>query len=256
MLDQLNDFLLRQKEAGRRVLLIVDEAQNLDIATLEEVRLLSNLETSSSKLIQILLFGQPELDDKIESNELRQLRQRISVRWQLHALSASETREYVSHRLRIARGGPCQIFTERALREVHRWAGGVPRLVNLLADRSLLAGYASGEETVSPELVERAAREILLARRRRLRKRWPWRRGAAAAGLAGALALGAWFLAREAAQPLASADPPPVSARALEPASFELSDPADLPPPAALRDAGATADMVGPRAIPVRGDAG
>ena len=142
--DQLNQFLLEQKRERRRVLLIVDEAQNLAPETLEEIRLLSNLETSTSKLIQILLFGQPELDDKLDSNELRQLRQRISVRWSLGSLSAAETREYVRHRLRIAAESDPDIFSSRALSEVHRRARGIPRLVNLLCDRALLAGYAAG----------------------------------------------------------------------------------------------------------------
>ncbi|MBW1683955.1 MAG: AAA family ATPase, partial [Deltaproteobacteria bacterium] len=159
--DQLNEFLLDQNYAGRRVLLIVDEAQNLDHSTLEEIRLLSNLETSTSKLIQILLFGQPELDAKLESKQLRQLRQRISVRWRLDTLSAAETREYVGHRLRVAYGGDCDLFSDRALREVHRRSRGVPRLVNLLCDRSLLAGFAAGVRQIGPEFVSQAAREIL-----------------------------------------------------------------------------------------------
>jgi len=192
LLDQLNDFLLAQKSAGRRVLLIIDEAQNLDTTTLEEVRLLSNLETSTSKLIQILLFGQPELDEKLESDELRQLRQRISVRWSLQTLSGTETGEYVRHRLRLAKGGECDLFTERALREVYRRSRGVPRLVNLLSDRSLLAGYAAGASRIEPDQVEEAAREILGARRRRARRRWSWWRSAAAAVLLAAIAVGAW----------------------------------------------------------------
>jgi general secretion pathway protein A len=206
LLDQLNDFLLAQKRSGRRVLLIVDEAQNLDAGTLEEVRLLSNLETSTSKLIQILLFGQPELDAKLESEELRQLRQRISVRWSLDTLSGSETREYVRHRLRVAREGECDLFSERALREVYRRTRGVPRLVNLLADRSLLAGYAAGAKRIGPDLVNDAAREILGARRRR-RGVLAWWRGAAAALLLGALAAGAFALREMAAEPGSEATP-------------------------------------------------
>ena len=217
LLDQLNDFLLAQKEAGRRVLLIIDEAQNMDTGTLEEVRLLSNLETSTSKLIQILLFGQPELDAKLESTDLRQLRQRISVRWSLDTLSGPETRDYVRHRLRVAREGECDLFTDRALREVYRRSRGVPRLVNLLADRALLAGYAAGAKKIEPDLVSEAAREILGARRRR-RGVFPWRRGAAAAVLLAALAAGAVALrdfvdeSGPAATPAVSAQPPPVDA--------------------------------------------
>ena len=173
----LNAFLLNQKTLGRRVLLIVDEAQNLEAQTLEEIRLLSNLETSTSKLIQILLFGQPELDAKLDSRELRQLRQRISVRWSLDKLSAGETREYVRHRLRVAAESHRDLFSERALREVHRRSGGVPRLANLLCDRALLAGYAEGASEITADLVNDAAREILGSRQRGFWRRLRWRRG-------------------------------------------------------------------------------
>jgi general secretion pathway protein A len=159
--DQLNAFLLERKRADRRVLLIIDEAQNLQPSTLEEVRLLSNLETSTSKLIQILLFGQPELDEMLDSKQLRQLRQRISVRWALSPLSSEEVSEYIRHRLRIAADGDCEIFDAKAMRELYRQTGGVPRLLNVLADRSLLAGYASGTKTVGGKLVRQAAQEIL-----------------------------------------------------------------------------------------------
>jgi general secretion pathway protein A len=175
------------------VLLIIDEAQNLPPQTLEEIRLLSNLETSTSKLLQILLFGQPELDTKLESRELRQLRQRISVRWALQALNASETREYVRHRMRMASGGHGEFFTDAALREVYRRSAGVPRLVNLICDRALLAGYAAGVGTVGPEIVSGAAREVLATkRRRRLSRLWPGGRAVvAAAALVGLIVAGA-----------------------------------------------------------------
>jgi general secretion pathway protein A len=234
--DQLNEFLLDQRHAGRRVLLIVDEAQNLEPATLEEIRLLSNLETATSKLIQILLFGQPELDAKLESRELRQLRQRISVRWSLDTLSSEETREYVRHRLRVAAGHDVDLFTDGALREVYRRARGVPRLINLLADRALLAGYGAGEKQIGGDLVHEAAREILGARRKRLRKRLPWRRGAAAGVLLAALAAGALAWQRfgsEPAAPAVSARPPTLE-RAAVPASGESA----VPAAAALGDAG------------------
>ena len=230
LLDQLNDFLLAEKRTGRRVLLIIDEAQNLDIVTLEEIRLLSNLETSTSKLIQILLFGQPELQVKLESDELRQLRQRISVRWSLHTLSASETREYVRHRLRVARGGECDLFTERALRDMHRRTRGVPRLVNLLADRALLAGFATGASRIGPDLVAEAAREIMGARRRRLGRRFPWRRGFAAALVLGALAAGAYAWREQSP----SADTPSVSAPPREAMPAASIEPASGIEPAAL----------------------
>jgi general secretion pathway protein A len=192
--DQINHFLLERKRADRRVLLIIDEAQNLQPSTLEEIRLLSNLETATSKLIQILLFGQPELDDMLDSKELRQLRQRISVRWSLSPLTADEVSEYVRHRLRVAAGGECDLFNARALRELRRRARGIPRLVNLLADRALLAGYASGSRTIAPRLVHQAAREVLKTPGRRSARKLFLRGGIAAALLVGAAAAGvvAW----------------------------------------------------------------
>jgi general secretion pathway protein A len=167
LMNQLNAFLVEQKRAGKRVLLIVDEAQTLTETTLEQVRLLSNLETSREKLIQILLLGQPELDRKLDSRGLRQLRQRISVRWQLEPLGAPETRAYVRHRLSVAAGEPKDLFSESALREIHRRTGGIPRLVNQLCDRALLAGYAARAAQIGPRLVRTAAREIPDAQRRR-----------------------------------------------------------------------------------------
>jgi general secretion pathway protein A len=192
--DQLNQFLLQTSRDGRRALLIVDESQNLDPATLEEIRLLSNLETSSSKLIQIVLFGQPELDEMLDSRELRQLRQRITVRWSLSPLNAAETRDYVRHRLKIAAGRECNIFTDKALREVQRRAGGIPRLINVLCDRAMLAGYSAGNPTMERQVINRAAREILSARSRRR----PWRsmlRRAFPAAILLAVGVGAlsWF---------------------------------------------------------------
>jgi len=169
--DQLNQFLLQTSRDGRRALLIVDESQNLDPATLEQIRLLSNLETSTSKLIQIVLFGQPELDEMLDSRELRQLRQRITVRWMLSPLNTAETRDYVRHRLKIAAGKECNIFTDKALREVQRRAGGIPRLINVLCDRAMLVGYTAGVPTMEPKAINRAAQEILSARSRR----GPWR---------------------------------------------------------------------------------
>ena len=194
--DQLNRFLLEEMREGRRALLIIDEAQNLSADTLEQVRLLSNLETSSAKLIQILLLGQPELDRKLDSPSLRQLRQRVSVRWALMPMSPSETREYVRHRLRVAAGAPREIFTPRALAEIYRRSRGIPRLVNVLCDRTLLAGYAEQAHQIGPRLVQSCAREIPDVARRRPRPssdpaRRGWWGGAAAALATGLLLAGA-----------------------------------------------------------------
>ena len=167
--EALNRFLL---ESRRRVLLLVDEAQNLSVETLEEIRLLSNLETATAKLIQIVLFGQPEFDAMLASPALRQLRQRIAVRWTLEPLTDAEAQEYVCHRVRVAAGGARDLFTARALREIRRRARGIPRLVNLLADRSLLAGFAEGKPQVDRAQVARAARELRAGHRRRRARSW------------------------------------------------------------------------------------
>src|SRR5215468_851333 len=220
--DQLNRFLLEQRRAARRVLLIVDEAQNLQPQTLEEIRLLSNLETATSKLIQILLFGQPELDAKLDSRELRQLRQRISVRWGLQALGPDETREYVRHRLRMASGGKSDIFEDAALREVHRRSGGIPRIVNLICDRSLLAGYAAGQSRIRAELVTRAAREVLGPKHARGPARGAGRVAAAAAAFLALAVAGAFAWQRLTPHPSAPARAlaRPAAPRSAEPPDF------------------------------------
>jgi general secretion pathway protein A len=151
---RLNEFLLRKKAEGRRALLIVDEAQTLSPETLEQIRLLSNLETSRSKLLQIVLLG-----EKLGLTELRQLRQRITVWWQLAPMTATETREYVLHRLRIA-GAQQNLFSDAALAAVHRVSRGVPRLINVICDRALLAGYGENRAQIDRNIVQEAAREI------------------------------------------------------------------------------------------------
>jgi general secretion pathway protein A len=158
--EELNAFLLRKKADGRRVLIIIDEAQILSTETLEQVRLLSNLETSRSKLLQIVLLGQPELDQKLATRELRQLRQRISVWWHLGPMDAGETREYVRHRMRIAGADARVPFTDRALQRIHRISGGVPRIINVLCDRALLAGYGDDRKQIDPRTIDRVAREL------------------------------------------------------------------------------------------------
>ena len=184
--DQLNAFLLARKAEHRRVLLIIDEAQNLSHSTLEQIRLLSNLETSSEKLIQILLLGQPELDTKLDSHRLRQLSQRISVRWTLKPLSTGDTRRYVLHRLQVAAGEGRALFSQSALQLIHRYTEGTPRLINVLCDRALLLGYAEGEKTVSARTVTEAARDVSDARRGFVRMpHWGWM--AAAAVIVGVL---------------------------------------------------------------------
>jgi general secretion pathway protein A len=161
LIEALNQFLLEKRAAGKRVLLIVDEAQGLLPETLEQIRLLSNLETESDKLIQILLLGQPELDVMLESPDLRQLRQRIGVRWRLAPLSRDEVASYVRHRLSVSAGvARDHVFSDAALSAVYRFSGGVPRLVNLVCDRALLAAYGEGAAQIGPDYVRRASAEI------------------------------------------------------------------------------------------------
>jgi general secretion pathway protein A len=157
--DLLNRYLLRMHAEGRRVVLIVDEAQNLRPEVLEEVRLLTNLETETQKLLQIILIGQPELRSLLERTELRQIAQRVTGRYHLDPLSGSETAAYVLHRLRVA-GATADLFTPGALREVHRLTGGVPRLINIICDRALLGAYSEERHQVRAELVRHAAEEV------------------------------------------------------------------------------------------------
>jgi general secretion pathway protein A len=159
LIDALNRYLLDAHAQGRRTILIVDEAQNLAPDVLEEVRLLTNLETSKQKLLQIILIGQPELRDLLARNDLRQLAQRITGRYHLEPLTREETAEYVEHRLRVA-GGLAEIFDEGARHELFRLTGGVPRLVNVIADRALLGAYSAEKRRVNRRLVRRAAAEV------------------------------------------------------------------------------------------------
>lgn len=159
LVDALNTHLLLTHAQGRRIVLIVDEAQNLTPEVLEQVRLLTNLETESQKLLQIILIGQPELRVLLERNDLRQLAQRITARFHLEPLARNETAIYVRHRLRTA-GTSAEIFTSAALREVHRLSRGVPRLINVICDRALLGAYTAERSRVTPGLVRRAASEV------------------------------------------------------------------------------------------------
>ncbi len=240
--EALNHFLLAKKSEGRRVLLLIDEAQNLAPETLEQVRLLSNLETETSKLIQIILIGQPELDAMLESQSLRQLRQRITVRWRLTPLSPAETRDYVRHRLRTAAGGPRDIFSELALREIHRRSGGIPRVINLLCDRALLAGYAAGASTIGLGLVTQTDRELRgpapSAPGQSWWGFWRWAVPALAIALFG-IAVGVGVNRWQAS----GAAPSAVAAESAPPATADVAaSPADAPEVAAL-DAPAAAPL-------------
>ncbi|SDD79036.1 type II secretion system protein A [Aquimonas voraii] len=170
LVDLLNSYLLRAYGEGLRVVLIIDEAQNLSFEALEQVRLLTNLETATQKLLQIILLGQPELRETLARAELRQLTQRITARFHLTPLSADETEDYLRHRLVVA-GCPRFPFSRLAVRRIHQHAGGVPRLINVIADRALTAGYVGELNQIGEHEVERAAREALASPARRAR---PW----------------------------------------------------------------------------------
>jgi general secretion pathway protein A len=150
----LNSFLIERRRAGQNTVLIIDEAQNLDPPALEQVRLLSNFETPTDKLLQIFLAGQPELQAKLDLPELRQLKQRIALRSIIRPLTADETCDYVQHRLRIAGVRNGDIFTDAALGRVARYARGIPRLVNIVCDHSLLFGYAEQKRRIDAETVD------------------------------------------------------------------------------------------------------
>jgi general secretion pathway protein A len=159
-LEVLNRYLLEQVAAGNDVVLLIDEAQDLDPELLEQVRLLSNLETDRRKLLQIVLIGQPELREKLNQKSLRQLRQRITVRYHLSPLDRFETERYISHRLRVAGANGRPSFTRWAVRRVHHYAHGVPRLINAVCDKALLYGYVNGTYELKSRAVRQAIREL------------------------------------------------------------------------------------------------
>ena len=207
LVDILSHYLLRAHAAGRRVVLVVDEAQNLSPEVLEQVRLLTNLETNTQKLLQIILIGQPELRELLARNELRQLAQRVTGRYHLNPLSRDETTAYVRHRLRVA-GATNDICSPQALSEVFRLSQGVPRVINVICDRALLGAYSLDRHRVTAPLVRNAAAEVF---GRRFTPHWlPWAltAGVGALLLVGLIAL--WRFEpwnRHAAPPLAQSAP-------------------------------------------------
>jgi general secretion pathway protein A len=228
LVDLLTRFLLDAHSRGRRVVVMVDEAQNLSPDVLEQVRLLTNLETATQKLLQIILVGQPELREVLGRSDLRQLAQRITGRYHLEALTRTESIAYVRHRLRVA-GATTDVFTAGALREIHRLSGGIPRIINVVCDRSLLGAFTREEHRVSGELVRKAASEVygrpVLA---------PWVRWLAlAGGAAGATLLGIaiWQAVQNPESPAAE----PVAAAPVESSPAAEPPKAEPPPTPELR---------------------
>ena len=160
LLDMINMFLIEQYSAGKKVILIIDEAQNLSKRVLEEVRLLSGIETSQEKVLRIILAGQPELRETLESQELKQLLQRVRLRFHLGALDEHDMREYIEHRLRVAGRTEPGLFSDDAYPVIYRYSGGVPRLINTICDSSLLVAFADEKTRIGPEDIENTAEEL------------------------------------------------------------------------------------------------
>ncbi|MFQ5645146.1 MAG: AAA family ATPase [Thiogranum sp.] len=160
LIDVLNAYLLDSHARGRRTVLMIDEAQNLGAEALEQVRLLTNLETTREKLLQIILVGQPELRDLLAREDLRQLSQRITARYHLDPISREETAAYIRHRLQVC-GASATLFTDTAVELIHKLSAGVPRLINVLSDRAMLGAFVEGKRMVDAPIVQRAAREVL-----------------------------------------------------------------------------------------------
>jgi general secretion pathway protein A len=246
--DPLNDFLLQTHAAGHSALLVIDEAQQLSTRVLEQLRLLTNLETSERKLLQIVLIGQPELRQMLAHSQLEQLAQRVIARYHLEALDEADTARYVRHRLGVAGLMGSLPFDDAALREIHRLSQGIPRRINLLADRALLGAYGADASVVTRATVAHAATEVFgderpaSARRATARRQpaWVWTLAALAglAALGTAAALGAWatthwqrpptVLAAAAPRLAPASQPPAASAKTATNAASQL--PAALPP--------------------------
>jgi general secretion pathway protein A len=223
LVDLLSHHLLKAHAEGKRIVLVVDEAQNLAPEVLEQVRLLTNLETETQKLLQIILIGQPELRELLARTELRQLAQRITGRYHLDPLSAEETAAYVRHRLRVA-GATREVFSNWALREVSRLSGGVPRLINIICDRALLGAFTEDRHAVGASVVRRAAGEVF---GKTIQPRWlPWVSVSALGALtvASAMAFLPRFMVKELPMTPApvAALPPPAPAPAADPGLDKL----------------------------------
>ena len=159
-IDVLNDFLLRNFAAGKTAVLVIDEAQNLSHGVLEQIRMLSNLETETEKLIQIILIGQPELSNTLMLPALRQLNERITVRYDLKPLSSTEVREYIQHRLKVAQGPGSLKFTKGAFNLIYTFTEGIPRRINALCDRALLIAYTKNVSKIDRKIIKLAVHDI------------------------------------------------------------------------------------------------
>ena len=193
LIDSLHEFLLESRREGKNIVLLIDEAQNLSRDVLEQVRLISNLETDTEKLIQIVLVGQPELNDMLAQTDLRQLAQRVTARYHLTPLTRQELRQYIWYRLAVAGGIGKVDFSAGALRAVHRYSKGIPRLINLACDRALLAAFVLEKNEITASIVRRAVKELEVPDPRPWYRRFGWGLTSIAASLA--LVLGVLSLA-------------------------------------------------------------
>jgi general secretion pathway protein A len=257
LIDTLNEFLLSLLPLRAGALLIIDEAQNLPHQVLEQIRILSNLETDKEKLLQIVLVGQLNLKDLLHSPELRQLDQRVSIRYELKPLTREETAAYVAHRLTIAGGGAVVSFAPKGLELVHKYTGGIPRLINLVCDRALLGGYSARTNRITPDMVRAAATGLELAARRGSMFGWVRRRAgafAAGAALMGVIAAATWYgvvtlQARSASRSIRVADGNAHSAGQAR-APLAVAGPAAAPAVAPRQETPAAAGPRRPAALP------
>ena len=161
LINALNQFLIDETSKGHNVAVIIDEAQNLNIHQLEQIRLLSNLETEKDKLLQIILVGQPELLEKLKKPSLRQLNSRVGVRYHIQPLERDEVKKYIIHRLKVAGAPPSLKFTEEAVNTIHACSKGTPRIINIICEHALLAGFFNETSTISDEIIKTAVKEAL-----------------------------------------------------------------------------------------------
>ena len=205
LIDRLNLYLLKAYAQGQRIVVVIDEAQNLTSEVLEQVRLLTNLEVSTQKLLQIILIGQPELQTMLNLPELRQLSQRITARFHLTPLTREETGEYIAHRLKIA-GVTREVFTKPAIREIYKLSRGIPRLINTLSERSLIGAYGANLPLIKKDIVANAAQEVLGKSAPKQGAQLSWATLGAIAVVLIIVALGLWGTVLTDKQPMASAN--------------------------------------------------
>lgn len=170
--DKITNRLMKNHQAGKNTILIIDEAQHLQPAVLEQLRLLTNLETNTKKLLQVILIGQPELQQLLQRQDLRQLAQRITARYHLMPLTEHEVQQYISYRLQVA-GCSRPVFTASAVKKLFQLSGGIPRLLNLICDRALLGGYSQQKALIDAGLVNQAASEVLAIKPQAEKAAWP-----------------------------------------------------------------------------------